>query len=189
MSGTPVARDIVRLAAGETALPTVTLDHAARFLRRKRLVTEAGWGFLVDLAQTTSVEDGDAFVLTDGAQVRIVAAPEALLEVTGADLVRLAWHIGNRHCPCQIGADRLVIKHDPVLARMLDRLGAEVRPIVAPFRPEGGAYGHGRTQGHDHGSGHRHDPAHGHGSADEPFPDPRPDETDGHGHPPDGSRK
>jgi urease accessory protein len=72
-----------------------------------------------------------------------------VLIVTG-DLTRLAWHIGNRHTPCQIEADHLVIRADHVLAAMLTGLGASVTPAKAPFTPEGGAYGHGRTMGHEH---------------------------------------
>ena len=90
----------------------------------------------------------------------LVAAEEPLLEVTGADLARIAWHIGNRHTPCQIEADRLLIQRDHVMADMLARIGAEVREVVEPFTPEGGAYGHGRTHGHDHG--HSHGPGEDH---------------------------
>ena len=84
------------------------------------------------------------------------AAPEPLAEVAaeGAELARLAWHVGNRHAPAQIGAGRLWIRRDHVLEAMLARLGATVRPVMAPFTPEGGAYGHGRTHGHSHGHGH-----------------------------------
>ncbi|MEL6207055.1 MAG: urease accessory protein UreE, partial [Pseudomonadota bacterium] len=71
---------------------------------------------------------------------------------------------GNRHTPCRIEADRLLIRDDHVLADMLRKLGAGVRPLHAPFQPEGGAYGHGRTMGHDHGPGaeHSHNHAHDH---------------------------
>ncbi len=153
MSGTGVARSVVK-AAAETV---VTLDHDARFLRRKRLTTDAGWTFLVDLPQVTSVDEGDAFHFTDGTLVGVRAAPEALLAITGPNLTELAWHIGNRHCPCQIEADRLFIKADPVLTAMLRGLGATLADITAPFRPTGGAYGLGRTHGHDHGHSHSHD--------------------------------
>ncbi|HCQ64977.1 MAG TPA: urease accessory protein UreE, partial [Rhodobacteraceae bacterium] len=76
-------------------------------------------------------------------------AAEDLLEIRG-DLTRLAWHIGNRHTPCQIEPARLLIQRDHVLHDMLVKLGAEVSEVVAPFMPEGGAYGHGRTHGHAH---------------------------------------
>ena len=66
-------------------------------------------------------------------------------------LMQLAWHIGNRHTPCQVAEDHLVIRRDPVIEQMLQGLGASLTLALAPFRPEGGAYGHGRTMGHDHG--------------------------------------
>ncbi len=131
------------------ATARVVLGYDERFLRRKRLVTVAGEGFMVDLAETTNVLAGDAFELSDGRLVEVAAADEPVLIVTG-DLVRLAWHIGNRHTPCQIEVDRLVIRADHVLADMLRGLGAAVVAAEAPFTPEGGAYGMGRTMGHAH---------------------------------------
>ncbi len=142
-----VARSIAR--AGPDAAGSVRLDYAARLLRRKRLVTTQGWDFLVDLPKTISVEEGEAFALEDGRHVAVVAAEEAVLEVRG-DLPRLAWHIGNRHAPCQMMADALVVQDEPVMRDMLTRLGADLRPLSAAFTPEGGAYGHGRVAGHSH---------------------------------------
>ena len=133
-----------RLATGR-----VTLGYDERFLRRKRLVMASGDSFLVDLSETTNLLAGDAFELTDGRIVEIVAADEDVLVVTG-DLVRLAWHIGNRHTPCQIDGETLTIRADHVLAEMLRGLGASVTPAKKPFTPEGGAYGLGRTMGHAH---------------------------------------
>lgn len=127
----------------------VVLGYEDRFLRRKRLVMASGDSFLVDLAETTNLLAGDAFELNDGRLVEIAAAEEPVLVIRG-DLVRLAWHIGNRHTPCQIEADRLVIRADHVLADMLRGLGATVTEARAPFTPEGGAYGMGRTMGHAH---------------------------------------
>ena len=150
----PLVATEVRRAGNWSGQPSdrVTLDYEARFLRRKRLTCDAGTTFVVDLAETVSLEDGDALVLEgDGALIEVVAAAEPLLAVTGPALARLAWHIGNRHTPCQIGTDRLVIRHDNVLEEMLRGLGATVERFDGPFRPEGGAYGHGRTMGHSHG--------------------------------------
>ena len=130
--------------------PSVTLTYDGRFLRRKRVALDDGGEIIVDLAETTSLDDGDALVLGDGSRVAVRAQVEPLLEVRGADLPRLAWHIGNRHTPCQIEAERLLIRVDPVLEKMLRHLGADVAHVEAPFRPEGGAYGHGRTLGHSH---------------------------------------
>lgn len=126
------------------------LTYEDRFLRRKVLTTEAGEAFLVDLAHVTSLDDGDAFELADGRAVEVKAAAEALLEITGPDLPRLAWHIGNRHTPCQIEARRLLILRDHVIRDMLEKIGATLREVTEPFTPEGGAYGHGRTHGHAH---------------------------------------
>ena len=138
------AGDWPRLATGR-----VVLGYDDRFLRRRRLTMASGEPFLVDLAETTNLLAGDAFGLDDGRLVEIAAADEAVLVIRG-DLVRLAWHIGNRHTPCQIGPDRLVIRADHVLADMLRGLGASVTEAREPFTPEGGAYGTGRTMGHAH---------------------------------------
>jgi urease accessory protein len=131
------------------AADRILLDYEGRFLRRRRLTAEGGTDFLLDLAQVTSLDHGDALALDDGRLIEIAAAPEPLLEVRG-DLPRLAWHIGNRHTPCEIRDDLLVIRRDHVLADMLTRLGAALTEVEGPFRPEGGAYGHGRTHGHAH---------------------------------------
>jgi urease accessory protein len=96
-----------------------------------------------------------------GRLIEVAAADEALVEVRG-DLARLAWHIGNRHTPCQIDADRLVIRQDHVLEAMLAGLGAALDRVTGPFLPEGGAYGLGRPMGHDHGHVHDHDHGHDH---------------------------
>ena len=129
---------------------TVTLAYDERFLRRKLLTTDQGDGFFVDLPETVSLNAGDAFKLEDGRLIGVRPAIEALLEVKGVDLVRLAWHIGNRHTPCQLGPDRLLILQNHVMRNMLIKLGAELRDVSETFTPEGGAYGHGRTHGHAH---------------------------------------
>lgn len=149
------APSILRSGQWLRADSRVVLGYDARFLRRKRLVAEDGSSFLVDLAETTSLDHGDAFQLSDGRLIVVIAAQEPVVQIRG-DLPRLAWHIGNRHTPCQIESDHLVIRRDHVLEKMLTGLGATLTLADAPFRPEGGAYGHGRTMGHDHGDGHFH---------------------------------
>jgi urease accessory protein len=139
------------------ACDSVALDYEGRFLRRKRLVAESGRGFLVDLPEVANLTGSEAFVLEDGREIAVLAAPEPVLLVRG-DLARLAWHIGNRHTPCQIGADALVIRQDHVLEAMLHKLGADVVHDTRPFTPEGGAYGIGRTMGHSHEHDHDHHP-------------------------------
>jgi urease accessory protein len=159
MTDLPVARRLLSQAPDEVA-DRVALDYDARLMRRKRLVGRGGLAFLVDLAEVTNLDDHWGFALDDGRAVRVEAAPEDLIEVRG-DLARLAWHIGNRHTPCQIGTDHLTIRRDHVIEAMLAHLGAALTPVTGPFRPEGGAYGKGRTMGHDHGG---HDQGHTHHS-------------------------
>ncbi|SMR71039.1 urease accessory protein [Aliiroseovarius halocynthiae] len=140
---------IAKAGSWEGAFELCILTYDERFIRRKVLNTVHGGSLLVDLPSATSLGDRDAFVLTDGRQIEIIAAEEDLYEIRG-DLTRLAWHIGNRHMPCQIEEKRLLIQRDHVIRDMLSKLGAELHEIREPFTPEGGAYGHGRTHAHAH---------------------------------------
>jgi len=133
---------------------TVALDFDARHRRRIAMTGKRGLEFLLDLDGTVTLRDGDALELEDGRMVLVRAEREPLAEITAAttaDLSRAAWHLGNRHTPCQLEAGRLLIRRDHVLEDMLSRLGATVRHVSESFDPEGGAYGHGSTHGHDHG--------------------------------------
>lgn len=150
---------VIRAASGPFA-GQIELDYEARLLRRKRLVSDI-CDFLVDLPEMISLDDGDAFALSDGRQIVVRAAPEPVLIIRGPQ-ARLAWHIGNRHTPCQIMKDCLIIRQDHVLEAMLKQLGAQIKHADQPFTPEGGAYGHGRTFGHDHGHSHSHSHHHDH---------------------------
>ena len=136
----------------------LTLPHTARYLRRRALTADDGTRVVIDLPEARVLGEGEVVTAVDGTRVTIRAASEDLLEVTGAALPRIAWHIGNRHTPCQVEGDRLLIRRDPVLRDMLERLGAVVREVCEPFAPEGGAYGHGRTHGHSHSHDARADP-------------------------------
>lgn len=132
---------------------TITLDYDSRFKRRVVLTSDAGTEFLLDLPKVTDMRDGDHLVLEDGRRICIKAAEEPLLMITADDphhLLRLTWHIGNRHLPCQISTDGLLIRPDHVIADMIARMGGSVVEVTAPFTPEGGAYGHGRTHSHEH---------------------------------------
>lgn len=155
MTDLPPARSVLRAAdVAATPYDIVVLDYDGRFLRRKRMETVHDEGFLVNLPETTSLDARDCFVLDDGRLIEVLPAEEPLLVITGAELARYAWHIGNRHTPCQIEPDRLLIRQDHVLEAMLTHLGAQVVRAIEPFTPEGGAYGLGRTMGHDHGHTH-----------------------------------
>lgn len=140
--------------APATCYDLVVLTYDERILRRKRLVTVQGEGFMVDLPEVTNLDAVWGFELEDGRTIQIVAAEEPVLVITGPDLARYAWHIGNRHTPCQIEPERLVIRADHVLEAMLRQLGATVEAGSEPFGPESGAYGFGRPMGHDHGHVH-----------------------------------
>lgn len=147
------AHAIVR--AGDWRAPDaadhVTLDHDARHRRRFHYVAEGGTAFLLDLPRATVLSDGDAIRLTDGRLIAVRAAPEPLIEVTAADpvaLMRLAWHIGNRHLAADLKPGAILIRDDHVIADMLRGLGGQVRRIDAPFTPEQGAYAGGHS--HDH---------------------------------------
>ena len=168
MTDLPLAQTVRRAGEWRGVAEIVTLDYDTRFLRRKRLTTDTGRPFVVDLEKTTSLEDGDALELDDGSRVVIRAAEEDVLVVTGKSIPRLAWHIGNRHTPCQIDTDRLLIQRDPVIRRMLEQLGATIEEARHAFTPEGGAYGHGRTHSHDHGHSHSPDKFHEHDAEHDP---------------------
>lgn len=151
------AQTICKAGTWTDPMDCLVLTYEARFLRRKVLRTETGLRVLVDLEHTTSLNDGDALQLADGRKIEVKAAPEPLFAVTG-NLVQLAWHIGNRHTPCQMTQERLLIQRDKVIGHMLEHLGATVVEVTEPFTPEGGAYGFGRTHSHEHGAtAHSHD--------------------------------
>jgi urease accessory protein len=152
----------------EPAADTVVLDFDDRHRRRMAMAGTRGLEFLLDLENAVALRGGDALVLEDGRLIEVVAAPEPLIEIRGADplhLVRVAWHLGNRHLPTQIMAKGLRIRRDHVIEAMVKGLGARVIEIEAPFDPEGGAYAGG---GHAHAAddhAHHHD-AHDHGAHD-----------------------
>ena len=136
------------------ATDTVFLVYDDRHRRRFAMRGEGGLEFLLDLPEATHLGDGDGLVLEDGRMVAVKAKPEPLLVVEARDalhLARIAWHLGNRHTPAQIGNGRIHIRPDHVLAEMLAGLGATVSAVEAPFDPESGAYGgHSQPKNHDH---------------------------------------
>ncbi|WP_240230014.1 urease accessory protein UreE [Devosia lacusdianchii] len=130
---------------------SITLAHDERRLRRKLLTFRGGTEVMVDFPQTVTLDHRGALELDDGRIVEIVAAEEALYEIRGRDtahLVRLAWHIGNRHTSAQLEQGRILIKRDHVLRTMLEGLGATVTNVSEPFFAEHGAYHSHGEQGH-----------------------------------------
>jgi len=150
----------------EQARDRITLGFDDRFRRRIRLLADGGLDFLLDLEEATVMHAGDGLKLEDGGYVLVQAAEEPLIEITAAtpgELARLAWHLGNRHLPAEIGQERILIRDDHVIVDMLRGLGARVRAVRAPFNPEGGAYGqHNHDLKHPHAHHHNHGHDHGH---------------------------
>ena len=141
----------------------VTLDFDQRHRRRMTLIGTGGLEFLLDLPKAERLRGGDALILDDGRRVRVNAAPEPLAEIAApsADaLVRIAWHLGNRHLPVMLAPGRLIIRQDHVIEDMVRGLGATVTKVEAPFDPESGAYA-GGGHGHHHHHHHHHDEDHG----------------------------
>ena len=172
----PLCRQVERSEAREhdgddsvgTVDDSITLDETDRHRRRMAMTSDGGIGFVLSLDAAVLLRDGDRLVLDDGRCIVVRAAPEALYEVRGRDahhLLRLAWHMGNRHLPAQLMDDHLRIRRDAVIGGMLRGLGADVRELEAGFDPEGGAYGdaggsarQARSHAHDHHPHERHAP-------------------------------
>lgn len=137
----------------ESESDTITLDETDRHRRRIGLVSDGGISFLLDLPEARQLANGDRLMLSDGRTIKVVSQEEPLLEVRASSehqLLRLAWHIGNRHLPTEIRDDHLRIRADDVIQRMLIGLGADVRSINAGFHPESGAYGSAHGHAHSH---------------------------------------
>ena len=149
--------------------PTVSLDWDVRQKSRFQVEDSSGRVLSVFLQRGHVVRGGDVLVADDGSLVRIEAAPQALLRITTCpqhgtpfDLIRAAYHLGNRHVPIELKPDHLQIEPDAVLADMLRSMHLIVNKVDAAFEPEGGAYG-----AHHGGSGHSHDDGHDHAHAPE----------------------
>jgi urease accessory protein len=163
----------------QAAADTIVLDFDDRHRRRMAMIGTRGLEFLLDLENAVALRGGDALVLDDGRLIEVVAAPEPLIEIRCNDpqhLVRVGWHLGNRHLPTQIMPKGLRIRRDHVIEAMVKGLGARVIEIEAPFDPEGGAYA---------GGGHAHAPEtdpHGHAAHDHSSHDHSSHDHGGHHH-------
>jgi urease accessory protein len=136
----------------EAAVDSVTLAFLDRHRRRIRLVADTGAPFLLDLARAQHLTDGDGLELDNGSYIRVNAAPEPVIEIaadTPTDLLRIAWHLGNRHLPLQVAEGKLRLRADHVIAEMVLGLGGRVVWCEAPFDPEIGAYA-GAPHAHGH---------------------------------------
>ena len=150
---------------------TVELDWDVRQKSRFDVTDSAGRSLGVFLPRGSVVRGGDVLVAEDGSLVRVLAAPQQVLRITHCqahgtpfDLIRAAYHLGNRHVPIELKPDHLQIEPDHVLADMLRAMHLIVHSVEQPFEPENGAYATG-GHGHGHGAGH-HDHNHDHGHDD-----------------------
>jgi len=139
----------------------VILDHDKRVRRRIVFTTVGGERIRLCEAEVVQLRHGDGLRLDDGRTVAVEARLEPLLEIEAADaaaLVRIAWHLGNRHLPTQLLAGRLRIRADHVIEAMVEALGGRCRSLEAPFDPEGGAYerDHAPANAHAHAHSHAH---------------------------------
>jgi urease accessory protein len=121
------------------------LAYEERQKSRLRAKLESGEEVALVLPRGNVLRGGDVVKATDGRVIEIVSAPEKLLHIESSSLAKVAYHLGNRHVPVQVGEGFLRIAEDHVLEDMLRGLGARVSHVEAPFEPEAGAYG-----GHHH---------------------------------------
>lgn len=147
------AQEILHAGDWDAALEIdrVLIDFDRRHRRRIQLTTVKGGSVLLDLPHAVRLRDGDGLVV-DGGIVRVVAQAEAIAEIHAHDdatLVRIAWHLGNRHLPVQLIRDRIRIRADHVIEEMVELIGGHVDRIEAPFDPEAGAYAGGHSHLHD----------------------------------------
>ena len=158
----------------------IELDWDVRQKSRFDATASDGRNVGVFLPRGTVVRGGDVLITQDGSLIRVVAAPQTVLRITACtdhhhghthdgafDLMRAAYHLGNRHVPIELQPDHLKIEPDHVLADMLRAMHLTVREAQLAFEPEGGAYAagghahhHDHNHGHDHGHSHSHDHAH-----------------------------
>ena len=134
------------------ATDRVLIDFDRRHRRRIVLPTESGAAVLVDLPQAVRLRAGDGLALESGGVIQVLARPEPLMDIHAHDtagLVRIAWHLGNRHLPMQLVGTHIHIRADHVIAGMVRGLGGHVAEVHAPFDPEGGAYAGEHRHRHD----------------------------------------
>lgn len=168
--------------------PSLELDWDLRQKSRFDATTSEGRRVGVFLARGTVIRGGDVLITTAGTFIRVIAAPQAVLRITACtdhshdhghahdhdgdhahsradhgafDLMRAAYHLGNRHVPIELKPDHLKIEPDHVLADMLRAMHLNVEEVRATFEPESGAYGQANSHSHGHAHGHAHD----HGAA------------------------
>ncbi len=135
------------------------LDFDTRQRSRFKSHTQQQQAVGVDLPRTETIKNGSVLADPQGNLIQIMAAEQALIEVTADnsfDLMKGAYHLGNRHVPLMIAPNALYFEPDHVLETMLSQLGLHTQAILAPFEPETGAY-KGEHGGHSHSASHSHE--------------------------------
>jgi urease accessory protein len=136
----------------------VLIDYDRRFRRRILLTTVSGREVLIDQPQAVRLREGDGLAVESGV-IRVRAKDEPCMDIHAhedGELIRIAWHLGNRHLPVQLLGDIIRIRADHVIADMVEGLGGHVDAVDAPFDPEAGAYAGGHQHHHDDDDDHHH---------------------------------
>ena len=141
---------IINQDQNKEILDEITLSYEERFIRRKKLIANNGTEFIVNLKEPVSVDENHFFELENGNLIKVLSKEENLIEITGDNLKQIIWHIGNRHLPCQIEDNRILIQDDAIIIDMILKLHGKVKKVFEKFKPEGGAYGMGITHSHKH---------------------------------------
>ena len=143
-----------RADSNSSPVDTLLLAYDERKKSRNRVATERGLEVAIVLPRGSTLKDGDLLAADSGEVLIVRAAPEKVSEVRATSalgLTRAAYHLGNRHVALQVLAECLRYQHDHVLDEMVVGLGLSVVVTIAPFEPEGGAYGgHSHAHEHDH---------------------------------------
>ena len=175
----PQGRGLARVLLNRAT--TVELDWDVRQKSRFDATDSGGRHLGVFLPRGTLVRGGDVLVAEDGSMIKVIAAAQPVLEVricsahgTPFDLLRAAYHLGNRHVQLELQPDHLKLEPDHVRADMLRQMHLIVAESQAAFEPEGGAYaaglGHALELAHDHSHDHDHGHDHSHSHAPAPAP-------------------
>ena len=128
----------------------ISLTYEERFIRRKKLISDKGVEFLVNLKEAKNIDENQFFELDNGKLIKIISKKENLIEVTGDNINKIIWHLGNRHVQVEIKNNKVLIEDDPIILDMILKLKGNVKKVFEKFNPEGGAYGLGRTHSHKH---------------------------------------
>ena len=125
-----IVEKIIAYPTNEKIEDTITLTYDQRFIRRKKLISDNNMEFLVNLPETVSLIQNNGFLLANGSLILIKYAKESLTEIVSENFMKITWHIGNRHIPCQIEPKRLLIQEDKVIEKLIIKLGGSIKKNI-----------------------------------------------------------